>query len=514
MAHAFDNRNFIPGKQQTFYSVVSPTSRPDITNVLWETSSSPRIQSSSSSSPPQSSPKPNHPPPSYEESIFNKALANRQNSRSSLHSPSVHYYSNHQQQNSPNRTITPFISYSSPSTPNDSIHYQRQQQSTKGRKKIVSMIHLYIIYYSEGYYSFVSPHRSSDTKPPPPARMPKVSSTINNNSLHQTNILPQFSPSGMKTSTTYLNTTQLYITQSSSRDPPPPPPPRYPLQPPAIPPRGSPICNQSNSVVIPDFNSSASPKPTNQMIYRSPVISSTARRNDIIDSHTLEHQFNSLSINNNHKHETINRSIIKEYSICQCRKCGEIISNSDDACDILGQIYHSSCAVCVLCGRSVKNKHFFVKDQLYCEEDFLYTGFHQTLEHCIACGHLITDTILQALGHSYHLTCFKCSKCSICLDGIPFITDKNQNLFCLHDYHMTYGPRCDKCSNPICPEDGSNETVRIISMGKTFHVQCYQCQDCSLQLNDEPDRRCYPLGDILLCQACCRRRLTSVNNNL
>ncbi|CAF1058160.1 unnamed protein product [Rotaria sordida] len=488
MAHTFDNRNFIPGKQQTFYSVVSPSSRPDITNVLWETSSS--------SSPTQSSPKPNHAPPSYEESIFNKALANRQNSRSSLHSPSFHYYSNHQQQNSPNPTITPFISYSLPSTPNDSIHCSRQQQST-----------------TEGYYSFVSPHRSSDTKPPPPARMPKVSSTINNNSLQRTNILPQFSPSGMKTSTTYLNSTQLYITQSSPRDPPPPPP-RYPLQPPAIPPRGSPICHQTNSVIIPDFNSSASPKPTNQMIYRSPVISSTVKRNDIVNSHILEHQFNSLSINNNHRHETINGSIIKEYSMGQCRKCGETIVNSDDACDILGQIYHSSCAVCVLCGRPVKNKHFFVKDQLYCEEDFLYTGFHQTLENCIACGHLITDTILQALGHSYHLTCFKCLKCSICLDGVPFITDKNQNLFCLHDYHMTYGPRCDKCSNPICPEDGSNETVRIISMGKTFHVQCYQCQDCSLQLNDELDRRCYPLGDILLCQACCRRRLASVNNNL
>jgi hypothetical protein len=128
MAHAFDNRNFIPGKQQTFYSVVSPSSRPDITNVLWEASSpSPRIQSSS----PQSSPKPNHPPPSYEESIFNKALANRHNSRSSLHSPSFHCYSNHP--NSPNPTISPFVSYSLPSTPNDSHQYQRQQPST-GKK--------------------------------------------------------------------------------------------------------------------------------------------------------------------------------------------------------------------------------------------------------------------------------------------------------------------------------------------------------------------------------------------
>ncbi|CAF4913128.1 unnamed protein product, partial [Rotaria socialis] len=55
----------------------------------------------------------------------------------------------------------------------------------------------------------------------------------------------------MKTTTTYLNTTQLYLTQPLSRDqpmaPPPPPPPRYPLHPPVIPPRGSPVCHQSNS---------------------------------------------------------------------------------------------------------------------------------------------------------------------------------------------------------------------------------------------------------------------------
>jgi hypothetical protein len=332
MAHAFDNRNFIPGKQQTFYSVVSPSSRPDITNVLWEATSpspspSPRITSAS----PQSSPKPNHPPPSYEESIFNKALANRHNSRSSLHSPSVHHYS----------TTSPLVSYSLPSTPNDSHQYQRQP---------------------EGYHSYVSPHRSSDTKPPPPARIPKVT---NNNSHHRSNAPPQYSPSGMKTSTTYLNTTQLYITQSPSRDPPPPPPPppRYPLQPPAIPPRSSPICHQTNS------SSAPSPRPTSQMVYRSPVVTSTAKRNDIIDPQILERQFHSLAIDNNNRN--------REYSIGQCRKCDETITNRDDTCDILGQIYHSSCAVCVVCARSVKNKHYFVKDQLYCEEDFLVRNFSE-----------------------------------------------------------------------------------------------------------------------------------------
>ena len=32
-------------------------------------------------------------------------------------------------------------------------------------------------------------------------------------------------------------------------------------------------------------------------------------------------------------------------------------------------------------------------------------------------------------------------------------------------------------------------------------------QDCNIQLTDEPDKRCYPLGETLLCQVCHLRRL-------
>jgi hypothetical protein len=110
------------------------------------------------------------------------------------------------------------------------------------------------------------------------------------------------------------------------------------------------------------------------MVYRSPVVTSTAKRNDIIDPQILERQFHSLVIDNNRN---------REYSIGQCRKCDEAITNRDDTCDILGQIYHSSCAVCVLCGRSVKNKHYFVKDQLYCEEDFLVREYERKKHNLI-----------------------------------------------------------------------------------------------------------------------------------
>jgi len=68
MAHAFDNRNFVSNKQQTFYSVDSPSSlRRDIKSDLWERSLSPQLSSRS-----------NHPPPSYEETVNSNDSSYRQ----------------------------------------------------------------------------------------------------------------------------------------------------------------------------------------------------------------------------------------------------------------------------------------------------------------------------------------------------------------------------------------------------------------------------------------------------
>lgn len=343
MTNAFDNRNFLPAKQQTYYSLVSPSSaRPDVTNVLWEASSnSPRLTAS-----PQASPRPNHPPPSYEESVFNKALANRHNSQSSLHSPSLRYYNTQSSSNSPNPLVAP-----------------------RNNENICP----------------ISPCMSSDTKPPTPARMPKYTHTI-----HSNNTVTQFSPNGMKTSTTYLNTTQVYIHPSSQEQTPPPPPPRYPLNPPAVPPR-------------------VSSKPNTPSLHRSTLMTSTAKRNEILDYKTLESRFQSLSMLDAARANDENRLILGP-----CQKCHHTIRNSDDSCQIFGQLYHNTCALCVVCGRSAKNKPYLVKDLLYCEEDFLvekieifrmfflncmlcfyfkYTGYHQTLEKCVACQHLITDTV-------------------------------------------------------------------------------------------------------------------------
>lgn len=85
----------------------------------------------------------------------------------------------------------------------------------------------------------------------------------------------------------------------------------------------------------------------------------------------------------------------------------------------------------------------------------------------------------------------------------------NNKIYCVADYHRAFAPKCASCGCAIMPLDGTDETVRVVSMDKDYHVDCYKCEDCGMQLTDEPSQRCYPLENHLLCQECHLKRINS-----
>ncbi|MFH4978808.1 hypothetical protein AB6A40_005517 [Gnathostoma spinigerum] len=199
----------------------------------------------------------------------------------------------------------------------------------------------------------------------------------------------------------------------------------------------------------------------------------------------------------------------KSMSTNNCSKCGEEITNARPGCAALDQIFHISCFQCEKCGKQLAGSSFYnVDGKPLCEADY-----KETLEKCSKCGKPISDKLLRASGSAFHPACFTCSVCNKCLDGVPFTVDSNNQIHCVPCFHERFAPRCAVCNKPIVPEEGEKESVRVVAMDKSFHVNCYRCEDCHVQLSSKIDGQgCYPLDSHLYCKNCNGKRLIALSS--
>lgn len=47
-------------------------------------------------------------------------------------------------------------------------------------------------------------------------------------------------------------------------------------------------------------------------------------------------------------------------------------------------------------------------------------------------------------------------------------------IHCIEDFHRRWAPKCSVCLLPIMPQKEQEETVRVVALDRSFHVECYR----------------------------------------
>ncbi|XP_013993777.1 PDZ and LIM domain protein 5 isoform X3 [Salmo salar] len=114
---------------------------------------------------------------------------------------------------------------------------------------------------------------------------------------------------------------------------------------------------------------------------------------------------------------------------CQQKVLGEVIN-------ALKQTWHVYCFLCASCQQPIRNNTFHLEDGLpYCERDY-YQLFGTSCHGCdfpIEAG----DKFLEALGFTWHDTCFVCAVCNTSLEGQAFFSKKDKALCKKHANTVT-----------------------------------------------------------------------------
>ncbi|XP_041123436.1 LIM domain-binding protein 3-like [Polyodon spathula] len=108
-----------------------------------------------------------------------------------------------------------------------------------------------------------------------------------------------------------------------------------------------------------------------------------------------------------------------------CARCSTKIMG--EVMHALRQTWHTTCFVCAACNKPFGNSLFHMEDgEPYCEKD--YVALFST--KCHGCDFPVEagDKFIEALGQTWHDSCFVCAVCNVNLEGKPFYSKKDKPL--------------------------------------------------------------------------------------
>jgi hypothetical protein len=155
----------------------------------------------------------------------------------------------------------------------------------------------------------------------------------------------------------------------------------------------------------------------------------------------------------------------------KCKLCSEVIK--DVGLHACGASWHKDCFVCTSCSAPFPDGAYHEVDgRPYCSAHYyeLYGS------KCAGCGEYITEELLNALGKTWHPTCFCCENCKSPFADMEFY-DKAGKAYDETCYCELFCPVCPVCGCYVV-EDGS------AALGETYHPWCLCCSNCGEALTD------------------------------
>ncbi|CAL2040795.1 unnamed protein product [Caenorhabditis brenneri] len=92
---------------------------------------------------------------------------------------------------------------------------------------------------------------------------------------------------------------------------------------------------------------------------------------------------------------------------------------------------------------------------------------------------------------TWHMRCFLCAQCMDPLVGTTYFQFENR-VYCEHDFKVLYAPVCAKCKQFVIGQV-------VHSANQSFHLGCFICDECEVQLNSGG---AYRYLDKILCASC------------